>query len=68
MGAALGVIALVVLGWFIGKRTHKKKDANNPYVLGAVQPPPKYEHQATQPGELAGDQLHPQELPDRQER
>jgi hypothetical protein len=66
VGAALGVIALVALGWFIGRRAHKKKQESNPYGPGAAQPlPPKYvmhEMQATPTAELAGNQVHAHEL------
>jgi hypothetical protein len=61
VGAALGVIALIAVGWFIGRRTHTRKQVDNPYVPETVQVPSKYEHRAAPPGELVGDQLH--ELP-----
>jgi hypothetical protein len=62
VGAALGIIALLVVGWFIGRKTHRRTQVDIPYVPETVLLPPKYEHRAVPPGELSGDQMH--EMPD----
>ena len=70
VGAAIGVIALVTLGVFIGRRTHKKKKDTR-VETGYREPakgalPLVYEHDVPamrEPAELVGDQMQPQEVP-----
>jgi len=71
VGAAIGVIALVTLGVFIGRRTHKKKKEDTRVETGYREPdkealPPVYGHEVPatrEPAELVGDQIQPQEVP-----
>jgi len=71
VGAAIGIIALVTLGVFIGRRTHKKKKKDTRVETGYREPakgalPPVYEHDVPAmrgPAELVGDQMQPQEVP-----
>jgi hypothetical protein len=71
VGAALGVIALIALGVFIGRRTHKKRkdirEGAGYYEPAKEALPPAYKYEAPVeqgPVELAGDQIQPQEAPD----